>query len=514
MSTAPSVAINSPGTPRLAAMASRPLAIALVVVALVTAVRLTGTVDSDVAWQLWIAGRIHAGAHLYRDIIEVNPPLWFWMALPVDSVATLVHLRPETILVASIGGIVALALAATDRLLPSLAPRKRAMLLSYAALALIGIPWVHIGQREQLVLIATVPYAALITARRERMSVSPLLALLIGCSAALGFSLKHYFLLIPAALELWLLASLGREWRWRRPEPFALIATGVLYAGAVLLYASDFLTVVIPLVRLTYGELGAPSLRYLFGPFASLGLMCLFIVTVEARVLPRRTLPLTSALLVAAGAFGAIYFIQAKGWIYHAIPLLGCASLALAALLVESDAPMRRLRLAAPALLVLPLVLAAEEWLHPLLPSPDLQNAVSGMRPGDTVGYLAVETAIPWSITLQKRLRYPSRYMGYWMLNAVVSNERRGSPDRRLTALGKQVVAETVEDFACMPPKLIIVSRPRAGEDGFDILPFFLRDQQFAALLSHYRVRSRTSLETYELVSPIPAASSGCRRGV
>ena len=39
---------------------------------------------SDVAWQLWIARRMHAGANLYRDIIETNPPLWFWMALPVD----------------------------------------------------------------------------------------------------------------------------------------------------------------------------------------------------------------------------------------------------------------------------------------------------------------------------------------------------------------------------------------------------------------------------------------------
>ncbi|HKP34528.1 MAG TPA: hypothetical protein VJT70_07085, partial [Sphingomicrobium sp.] len=45
-----------------------PLWIAFGLTALATALRLSGTVDSDVAWQLWIAGRLHAGANLYRDI--------------------------------------------------------------------------------------------------------------------------------------------------------------------------------------------------------------------------------------------------------------------------------------------------------------------------------------------------------------------------------------------------------------------------------------------------------------
>src|SRR5947209_13743091 len=94
----------------LAAMASRPLVLALIVTALVTALRLTGTVDSDVAWQLWIAGRIHAGAHLYRDIVEVNPPLWFWMALPVDWLAGLFRLRPEAVLVLAMGAATASSL--------------------------------------------------------------------------------------------------------------------------------------------------------------------------------------------------------------------------------------------------------------------------------------------------------------------------------------------------------------------------------------------------------------------
>jgi hypothetical protein len=499
----------------VAVMASRPLWVALLVTALVTMLRLTGTVDSDVAWQLWIAGRLHAGAHLYRDIIEINPPLWFWMALPIDRLATLFNLRVEAVLVLTMGALVALSLAATERLIGHIAPPRRSMLLAYGALILAGMPWMHVGQREQIVLIGAVPYAALIAARREGQPVSPFLAALIGVGAALGFALKHYFLIVPALLELWLLAGQGRRWRALRPETVAIVAVGLAYAAAVLLWGRDFLTKIVPLIRLAYGVTGAPSIRHLFGPFALAGLAILGFVAVHRRLLVRRHAPLSVALAIAGLAFAAVYFIQAKGWPYHAIPLLGCASLALAALCAETATAPASLRIFAPALLALPLALAADEARTPTLPSTDLVSAVAGMRPRDSVGFLAVETAVPWSITLQRNLRYSSRYMGFWMLQAVVVSEHRAVPDPRLVALGRRIVSETVADFRCTPPRRIIVDRPRPGEPGFDILPFFLRDPDFAALMSHYKVRSRTTLETFELASALPApAPSTCRAGL
>ena len=500
--------------PRERATRSHALWVALAVTAIMTVVRLGGTVDSDVAWQLWIARRLHAGAHLYRDIIEVNPPLWFWMALPIDRAADWLHVRIEAVLAVAMGCYAAVSLAATNRFLTGLASRRRTMLLAFAALALLGIPWVHLGQREQIVLIGTLPYAALIAARRQAKTVSIGLAALVGTMAALGFALKHYFLIVPGALELWLIAGQGRGWRWRRPETVALASVGIIYVVSVLLWASEFLTDIVPLVQLSYGLLGAPSFSHLFGPFPVIGLILLCVVAAHAKVLRQGETPLASALFVSSVAFAAVYFVQSKGWIYHSIPLLGCTSLAMAALLAESNAPLRFLRLTAPALLALPLLLTAEEQLNPTLPGPDLNAAIAGVKPGESVGFLSVETAVPWSVTLQHELRYPSRYMGFWMLNAVVRNEVAGNPDPRLSALGRQVVSDTVRDFACVPPRRMIVARPRPGDKGFDILPFFLRDPGFAELLSHYRVRSRTSLEAYELVSPLKPPTGPCRVGI
>jgi hypothetical protein len=493
-----------------AARSSRPLLFALVVTAIITGLRLGGTVDSDVAWQLWVAGRINGGADLYRDIIEVNPPLWFWMAVPIERVAALLHVRPEAVLVTATSIAIMLALAATDQLVDASSPLRRALLQGYAALILMAMPWVHIGQREQIVLIGTVPYAALIAARRAGRPVAPPLAFLIGAGAAFGFALKHYFLLVPAMLELWLFWGEHGSWRWRRPEIISLMLVGAGYGAAILVWTPDFLTSIVPLVRLSYGALGAPTVADLFGPFAIVGLLVLLIAAVQALPLSRGDSRFGSAMLVAAAAFAAIYFIQAKGWIYHSLPMLGCGSLALAAFMIVELSPKRILKLSGPALLVLPLLLTMQEQRR-WAPGTDLTRAIDGLHPGDTVGFLAVETAIPWSVTLQHGFRYPSRYMGFWMLNAVVMNEHQSHPDPRLGRLGRQIVSDTVIDFRCTPPKRIIAARPRPGQPGFDILDFFLRDPQFAELLSHYSVRSRTSFETFELRSPWPrVAHSRC----
>lgn len=495
-----------------AATAARPLLPAFALLALVTALRAFGTVDSDVAWQLWIAGRIHAGANLYRDIIETNPPLWFWMALPVERIASVLHLRVEAVLAVAISGVTALSLAATNRLISELPPARRQLLLAYAALVLAAMPWAHTGQREQIVLIATLPYAALVAARRQGKSVTPVIAALIGVGAALGFALKHYFLIVPALIELWLLFGLTKAWRPLRPETIAIVVVGCAYAAAIALIEPDFLSNIVPLLRLAYDVFGAPSVRYLFGPLALAGMVALALIAAHTRVLSRS--PLAAALSVTCLGFAAVYFIQGKGWTYHAIPFVGFGSLALGALLAECALPVRWLRLLAPGVMVLPFYVSAQEVMHPELPAPDVLNAVSGLRPGDPVAFVTTESAIPWSVTLQGGYRYASRYNGFWMMRAILRDERLGTGNSRLTALGARIRTETVTDFTCIPPRRIIVWRPPHGQDGLDILPYFLRDPAFAALLSHYRLRSRTSLETYELASPLPAPFTACRTGV
>jgi hypothetical protein len=503
---------------RLAPPASWPLLGALLLTLAITALRLTASVDSDVASQLLIAQRIHEGARLYRDIVEVNPPLWFWMALPVDSLAGLLHVEPAKVLIAAFGVLVALSLAATGRLLRHIDPPRRAMFLAYAALILAALPWMHVGQREQIVLVCALPYAALVASRREGGAVSPFLAITIGVGAGLGFALKHYFLIIPGALELWLLACTGRRWRPLRPETLAIAAVGAGYAAALLI-ERDYLARMVPLIRLAYGQFGPRPAEAIFDPFvilinpyAIIAVGLFAFTAVYARLIFRRFSSTAAALFIATLGFAATYVIQFKGWPYHTIPMLGCASLTLAAVLAECTSPPRVLRIVGPALLALPLAASASEATHQLPPNRDAIEAVAGLAPQDYVGFLTTDTAVHYSATQHVAVRDPSRYNGIWMMHAVVDNELHGNRDPRIASFGREVVANTALDFRCRPPERIIAERPRPGQRGFDILAFYDRDPRFAELLSHYRVRSRSSLETYELVRPwAPPPLSSCR---
>jgi hypothetical protein len=495
-------------------IAANPLWLALATVALVAVLRMRHGVDADVSWQLWIAHQVNSGAHLYRDIIETNPPLWFWMAMPVDWLAGLIHVRSDQVLIAVIACWACMSLAATNRLLDAIDGPSRCLLLTYAALVLVGMPWLQFGQREQIGLIVTLPYVALIAARRAGRPVSVQLAFLVGTSAAAGFALKHYFLLVPIVLELWLIVSAGKKWRPLRAETVALVAAGALYAGAWAVWSPDYFSVQLPLIILAYGVTGAERLVDLFQPPVLLGLAILGLLATQWRILRSEQTGFAIGMTIAGSVFAAAYFIQAKGWSYQAVPLMGCAAMALASSLT-AQVRTRLVILAAPALLCLPFWIAAQQAMHQTPVSADVDRALQGLRPGDAVGFIGTDPALAWPVTLQHGFRYPSRYNGFWMMRAVVKNEHSESPDSRITDLGSRVVSDTVHDFRCLPPKRIIVARPtpaaaRAGE--FDILAFFLRDPEFARLLAHYRPLARTSVESFQLVSPLEAGVACVRR--
>ena len=489
---------------------ANPLSIALVVVALAVAVRAHGTVEPDVSWQLWIAHELNGGVRLYRDIVEANPPLWFWMAMPVDWLASLIHVRSDHVLIVAIGCAAALSLVATNHVLKPVSRPKRGLLLAYAALVLVAMPWQQFGQREHITLIATLPYAALVVARRNGERSSIAFASLVGAGAALGFALKHYFLFVPIFLELWLLVGKGRKWRPIRPETIALAAVGTLYAAAFALFARDYLSVQLPLILLAYGDTGAERVVDLFQPAVLSGVVTIALLGAQSELRRERS-GFAAAMAISATGFGAAYFIQAKGWSYHAVPLTGCAAIALAAFLTSPDRS-RLVVLTAPALLFLPFWIAAQQARRGDPTAVDVERAVVGLEAGDSVGFIGTDPALGWTVTLQHGFDYPSRYYGFWMMRAVVNNEQAYP---KLAELGRRVVADTVHDFHCAPPRRIVVARPslaaaKAGE--FDLLAFFLRDPQFAELLAHYRPVQRTSVETFELVSPLPAAAHDCVR--
>lgn len=262
-------------------------------------------IGHDQTWHLWVGRQLLHGASLYRDVIEVNPPLWFWLGVPLAAIGEIFGLQSRAVVIAFFAGSIALSLF----LSPS---RYRPALL----VAFVLIPLLDFGQREHFTLIATAPYVLLIAARAQGNEVRHPIA--IGLFGSFGFALKPFFVIVPMVLE----AVIWRE-RRVRPETISLALCAIAYAIAVPLFAPEYLSDVVPMVRDAY--------RYIQGPsILPLVLVTFGIALVGFLSSRHRGDPVSRTLGVAALAFLVAMIAQGKGWTYHSVPARGFLFLALA----------------------------------------------------------------------------------------------------------------------------------------------------------------------------------------
>jgi hypothetical protein len=483
----------------------------------------------DVAWQLWTGDRLHAGSRLYIDIMEINPPLWFWMAQGASAIGDVLGLDSRTIMIAAVVLWSALAAHLVLRLLRDIPGAPLFVALLCTMVAAYSFP--YFGQREHLALLAAIPYAVLIARRRGGEAVDMRLALVIGLLGSAGFALKHYFIAVPVLLELWLAAGLlhRRDYAWLRPETLMLGVCGLCYAVAVPMLTPEFFSVIVPLVGRAYHGFNAADWSTLLAQppliFSAMAMLLAFGITRRDRsgASPVREArdAVVMALILAAIGFVFSFLIQKKGWFYHGVPMTLAAFGALAAGLSLGDRPFRRiLSFPLAAALILFLVyssVAVGAYVNPLRPT--VEQMIAAVPEHEPVAALGNDPMMGWPMLAERRHPWPLRHYALWMLGALVRNEASANPDPELLRLGEQIRRETATDLACRPPRLIIVDDVEArlglAKGSFDLLGWLNRDPRFAEVFSRYRlVRSGDfGVRAFVTTGPlVPQPLPDCRR--
>lgn len=475
------------------------------------------TLWHDVTWQLWVARHLNAGVPLYDYIMETNPPLWFWMAQPVDLLSAATGLPPETVLVSAIFLLIGASLALSAALASPWSQRSRAFTYAGILAATILVCIGDFAQREPLVLIGSIPYALLIARRVEGKATPWQLTLGIALLATPLLALKHYFVLIPILLEAWLIWERRRQWRPLRIETVVLVAGALTYAAAILIFTPHYLTRMVPALSIAFGGLRAPLLAILINQ------MNLMLITSAFYFwhFRRELAPQAKAILLLAAAFTLSYYLQFRGWGYHASPVVACLLLALVMHLAFRPA-RQRLRWSEYLVAGFMIILAT---LPQALGGPyrnDFTELATRLlqrtQPGENFAMLTTRAVRPWPAVEDKRLNWSLRYFQYWMLPSVANLEAAGLPiDPQLEAYLSGVRRETVEDFTCNPPDTLIVDyegiEPSIGFDQaqFDILGFFAKEPQFAALMDSYALLDQLGpFAVYERSGDLPPPSSAC----
>ncbi|OYU74672.1 MAG: hypothetical protein CFE32_17005, partial [Alphaproteobacteria bacterium PA3] len=112
-------------------------------------------VPADVGWQLWVARQLLGGTRLYAEIWEVNPPLWFWSAMPFAWRAERTGMAASAVLTGAVLAFGAVCAGLVGRLLETRTHPERLAVMRLAFAVTLALPAALRGQREHLALIAS-----------------------------------------------------------------------------------------------------------------------------------------------------------------------------------------------------------------------------------------------------------------------------------------------------------------------------------------------------------------------
>lgn len=476
-------------------------------------VALAPPLNHDVAAVLAFSERWLQGEALYRDLVDVNPPLIFVLSLLPAAIGAATPLAAVHAVPLCVLGLCWLSVRLTLRVLPAVGPVQTACLAAVIPLTTLAAGY-DFAQREHLMVVAALPYLAL-TGRRIAGAAVPLgLAGGIAVLAAAGFALKPHFLLVPALVEALVLLRRGPAAALRDPVPWAMAAAWAAYGVAVLLVFPAYPDRVLPLVLAHY--LGLHDFSWwqvILTDRMATGLALLVpmgVLAFRPGQDPAVAAP-AQAVALAGLAAALVAILQEKGWSYHLLPVRlfgGLLAVMLLARWLDGALPPARARrdaAAAAALAALGLgllqVTGAEAPWRQITWSWSEEGQLSALVQREAAGQpvLVLSPAIypifPAVNYAGARFILPT--MNIWPLQGAYAACAPGGARYREPAampeIERRFVREVAEGMERRPPGAVLVALnagiPNCGR-GFDIVEYLSRDARFGASFRRYRPKA------------------------
>ena len=469
--------------------------------------------NQDVGVILSITERWMGGERLYRDVIDVNPPLIFMLTWIPLALAKSLPLDAISALVACVVLLAGWAIWSSYRLMVTLAVAEemtlQRLLLPLLLLILIVFPSEMFAQREHLMALGMFPYLLLSALRCEDKKVSLSFALSIAVIAALGFALKPHFLIIPLAVELYLLAARGLRSVFRDLVPWIMVATMAAYAAVAWVVTPDYFTFVLPLVMSAYEDIGGTSYFIIItGKHLSPFLFVVIPLTIVAFCgrWPH-VARLTGVVALAAAVAGVS---QDKGWPYHLLPtqmasilMFGWAVARMSDRLQHSGevaAQTGRSLIALLLLILYGLTAALRVGLYDQLDYVTSQagqwQKVLQKYEGDNASIIMLTPGIYPHFPAMNyvNIKEVSRFLTVWPLQGAYEgckpDEPRYHAAEEMTYLERLYSEMLIEDLVKHKPLLMVIDKipgiPWCGGQEFNFLDFFLLQPAFAAEWQNY----------------------------
>jgi len=459
---------SPPGSAAREGLARMPLLLTGIVFLVAIVLRQIVPLNTDVSWLLVIGERMLDGQRLFRDIVEINPPMAPFAYLPGVALARALGVDPRHVIDAQLLLLAATSLFAVSRILrlsPSLSKLNAGPLVIWAAAVVTILPMHVFAQREHMAMLTFLPALAVYAMRSNREPL-PLWAILIaGVGAGITLAFKPFFT-VPAALCILFAAIRSRSWLTLfAPENIITAVLVTTVSISTYIFYPEYFTVTYPLVRDTYLSWSMPASVIFFND-ATL----VFAIAMVSVLLSRQKHASDSLLLVTALAsigFAVSFFLQRRGWAYHSYPMVAVALLGMGYALMGAAgaAPRSRRMEVVSAFMLAVTFVVGMLWFNVTVYVGPVRQAVEGLMPHPRILVLSGEAAIGHPLVRNINGVWVSRQENLWIRAFVQLTRERTFVDAATDAkLNDYLALERkwlIEDFKKLPPDLVLVDNLR-----------------------------------------------------
>ena len=451
------------------------------------------TLNHDIEWYLTSTRRWLEGGRLYIDIVEINPPLNFYLTVPPLFLSDLTGLTESNAQFVVFSGILLISLWWSSQIL------LRSKMLSPPRLLLFQLGlWVFVivtalpslGQRDHLFIIFALPWLiGHLVAPLPTGNPVPRAAW-----ASIGICLKPHFILLPVFVTLW---QIWRQRSWRPVidrSNLLFLGVGLAYIAAVWRLYPEYFEAVVPLGLQTYGAYGFEPEKVLMRRGWLVPLITATGLLLAARAKHR---PDGFGLWITATLAGlSTYLVQWTGFYYQTAPLMALSGLALFWVVTAQPAwTIGKGVCLLGGLLVLLQSAAFGLYRNPVV--PDLAEHL-GARDSLVVYSDYVHAGPP--LARSTGAIWASRYPAIWPLPGALNRlsqldcQREEKECARLERIRDQVRGEMIDDLVKFAPDTVVMDPLPGYIDGpkFDWMRFLEQDPRFRSEFAKYELEFST----------------------